>query len=68
MNKAARHWPLLVGAVSAWTIGITLATTTEARSGALEALLVVGSVLVGAWIAMLARSGYDGRRDDEVGE
>jgi len=52
--------PLLMGAVIAFTAGIGLLAGSEARNGAGEALVVLGAVLCGAWIALLSSHGHTG--------
>jgi len=52
---------MLLGAVMAFVFGIGLLAGAEARNGAGEALIVIGAVLVGAWVALLASHGHSGR-------
>lgn len=63
-------WPLAMAAALAWSSAVALLSSVTARDSAGEALLVIGSVLVGAWIALLARAGYNGleRRDEDSDE
>ena len=57
-------WPLLVAAAlmlagAAWMVNEPIAQESLASG-----LVALSAVLLGAWIAMLARSGYSGRDRD----
>lgn len=52
-----RPWPLLAGAVAAIVAGVAIAPGRGALS---VALVVLGAVCLGAWIALLAAGGHHG--------
>jgi hypothetical protein len=55
-------WPLALA--SALCIGSALSLNPDV-DGSAEALFVIGAVLLGGWMALLARSGYDGGEVDD---
>ncbi len=55
-----RPWPMLAGAIVCLTSAVALA---ENREAAAEALLVIGAVLLGAWIVLLTIAGHTGQAD-----
>jgi hypothetical protein len=55
-----RPWPLLIAAVATFVAGSRLLVSDDARQLAAAALIVIGAVCVGAWIAMLAGHDYPG--------
>jgi len=60
--EVLRAWPLLVAAIL--LIGAAVSLLVYAGLGALGmgvAVLVLGAVCLGAWLALLAASGYGGR-------
>jgi hypothetical protein len=58
-----RPWPMLAGAVICLTSAVALA---ENREAAAEALLVLGALLIGAWIVLLTLAGHTGQAKLEV--
>lgn len=56
-------WPMLAGAVAAFTFAMPLAD--RGQQGLSEALAVIGAVLIGAWIVLLTLHGYTGTRDPD---
>lgn len=54
-------WPLLIAAAVAVTAGTRLLTSVVGREMAAAALLTIGSVCLGAWVAMLSAHDYPGR-------
>ena len=57
-------WPLLLGALAVFMIAVGVGHT-DSHTATVEAMVVIGSVLIGAWIALLARSGYSGLADTD---
>lgn len=53
-----RPWPMLAGAVVCITTAVAL---VENREAAAEALLVIGAILIGAWIVLLTLAGHTGQ-------
>ena len=51
---ALRAWPFLTMALLMFGLGINLISNEESKSEAGEALFILGAVLIGAWVALLA--------------
>jgi hypothetical protein len=58
------RWPLLLATGVLLTGGVVLATQEGISPETRVALTVLGSVCLGAWIALLASSGHDGKDPD----
>lgn len=58
-----RPWPMLAGAVVCITSAVLLAENREATA---EALLILGAILVGAWIVLLTIAGHTGEATTRV--
>lgn len=57
------HWPILVAAV-VFLFGAAYMANDDVGKDALSASLVaIAATLLGAWLALLARSGYTGGED-----
>ena len=55
-----RPWPMLAGAITCFALAATT-TSTERQETLTDVLIVVGTMLVGAWIVLLSVSGHSGR-------
>jgi hypothetical protein len=62
-----RPWPLLVASVAAFLGAIRLLLNTASLEAVAFALVAVGAVCLGAWIALLAGTGYTGREPPSAG-
>jgi hypothetical protein len=73
-----RPWPFLGTAVVCFSTGTALLSSEEGRTAAGEALIIMGIILIGSWITMLAaqspmeavrgwREREDRHDDDEQG-
>jgi hypothetical protein len=51
---------LLIAAVVAIVCGVILLKGTDEGASVADALIVLGAVCIGAWIALLAAHGYGG--------
>ena len=58
MNIARLHAPLLIGAIAVLALAIGVGAEGEGKTE--EALLVMGAMLLGAWIALVAAGGHTG--------
>jgi hypothetical protein len=63
-----RPWPLLIAALAAFIAGTRLLTETGNKELAAAALIVVGSICIGAWITMLATHDYPGHEEETDGK
>jgi hypothetical protein len=59
-----RSWPLLIASVIAFVGATRLLRNTASVEFVAFALIAVGAVCLGAWIAMLAGHDYSGRDVD----
>lgn len=55
-----RSWPLLIGAVICFAVGLSLVGDDTQRVYAATALLTIGSILIGGWIVLLVVHGHTG--------
>ena len=55
-----RSWPLLIGAVICFAIGLSLVGDDTQRVYAATALLTIGAILIGGWIVLLVVHGHTG--------
>ncbi len=60
LRELAR-WPLLLATGVLLAGGIMLAVRDDVSPESRTALIVLGSVCLGAWVALLASAGHDGR-------
>lgn len=61
-----RSWPLLIASAIAIIAGTRLLESVTGREVAAAALLTMGAILLGAWIAMLSGHDYPGEGREEV--
>jgi hypothetical protein len=62
LRELAR-WPLLLATGVLLAGGVMLAVRDDVSPESRTALIVLGSVCLGAWVALLASAGHDGRDD-----
>jgi hypothetical protein len=55
------RWPLLLATGVLLAGGVALATQSGISPETRTALIVLGSVCLGAWIALLSSTGHDGK-------
>ena len=57
------HWPILVAAVVFLAGAAWMANEPVGEEAIASSLVAIAAVMLGAWIALLARAGYDGSED-----
>ncbi len=57
------HWPILVAAVIFLAGAAYMAKEPSVEESIAASLVAIAAVMLGAWIALLARAGYDGSED-----
>lgn len=61
-----RSWPLLIASAIAIIAGTRLLESVTGREVAAAALLTMGAILLGAWVAMLSAHDYPGEGKEVV--
>jgi hypothetical protein len=52
--NSLRPWPFLATALVCFSTGTALLSSEEGRTAAGEALIIMGIILIGSWVTMLA--------------
>ena len=68
-NKRNRYrlfapWPMLLGAITSFSMAVALGNQNRQDELA-DVLIVVGVVLIGAWIVLLTIAGHPGKDSDD---